>query len=143
VRLPTLATDVSGAQLGEYIMPDQLPAAESLGQGSAKYLENSNTIMIHTDYYGGANLAFRDLGFKPPVRAHIQNCGPETLEVQISQVGAGQNEPAKHCLSVFLAPEAYMQCDVVQDQPDASDLIIKVKGQTSLDCLSLRGFEIG
>jgi len=142
VRLPNLPVSAGIDQRG-FIMPANLPTALVLDSGSTKYLETGNILMIHTDYYGAANLALRDVGLGEKCSAYLQNCGPETLEVMLCQVSAGAVAPAKHCPSVFLAPEAYMQCDVPFDGPDAVDLIVKIKGRTSLDCLSIRGFEIG
>jgi len=140
VRLPEVAIV---AKPRSFVMPADLPPAESLGSGTAKYLETTNTLMIHTDYYGKAKLVFRGIDLALPATAHIQNCGPETLQVLICLVGRGEKAPARFQTSVFLAPEAYMQCEIVSDAPENTDLIVEIKGQTSLDCLSLRGIEIG
>ncbi len=142
VRLPEILVTALPGKRG-FIMPADLPKPEVLESGSSKYLENENILMIHTDYYGAAKLALRDMDFGLGCSAYIQNCGPETLEIMLCQVGAGAMAPAKHCPSVFLASEAYMQCDVRSDGAEGVDLIVKIKGQTSLDCLSIRGFEIG
>ncbi len=140
IALPEVVT--SAATSG-FVMPADFPKAESLGVGGAKYLEKSNILMVHTDYYGAAELVMRDVNLGSKCTAHIQNCGPDTLEVSLVQVASGAAEPRKYCVSAFLAPEAYMQAEVVSDGADSVDLWIKIKGQTSLDCLSLRGFDIG
>ena len=141
VRLPDV-TVLAGPRRS-FVMPAELPAPEATVTGSAKYLETANILMIHTDYYGAAKVIFRGAALTGKCSAHIQNCGPETLELTICQVQCGQTSSARYLPSVFLAPEAYMRCDVLSDGSDAVDLIVKIKGQTSLDCLSIRGFEIG
>ncbi len=142
VRLPEIQVSGGGEKRG-FVMPADLPKPEILSSGSAKYLKTKNILMVHTDYYGAANLALRGAGLGVNCTAFIQNCGPETLEISFCLVAAGAVKPAKYCASVFLASEAYMQCEIHPDGPDAVDLLVKVKGQTSLDCLSIRGFEIG
>ncbi len=140
VEIPDVSLQTKSRQ---FIMPADFPTAEPLGAGSAKLLEIDNVLVIHTDYFGAANLALRNIGIQTPISAHIQNCGPDTLEVSITHVPAGATAATLYCPSVFLSPEAYMQCEIIPDNaPDLSDLIIKIKGQTSLDRLCLRGLEI-
>ncbi len=142
VRLPEVLTSGGAGRRG-VLMPADLPKWFSLGSGSGKYLETENILMIHTDYYGAANLALRGVELGENSTAFIQNCGPETLEVMLCRVAKDAVEPAKYCASVFLSSQAYMQVEIASGGVDAVDLIVKIKGQTSLDCLAIRGFEIG
>ncbi|MBL4806976.1 MAG: hypothetical protein JKY31_06760 [Rhodobacteraceae bacterium] len=141
VKAPAVHVRPSDTVSRAFILPADIPKAEFLGNGSAKYLETQNIIAIHTDYYGVANLVFRgmDVSAVKNLTAYVQNAGPETLEITLVLVATGAAESAKMPTSIYLAPETYAQCEIQVDSDQATDLIVKIKGKTSLDMLTLRG----